>query len=302
MIYIACSSGLHRLIAKEIKKEFSEISYIVNFDKKFTLIEKISTSLKAIKFIFICLFDKKSHAVIPHPFNPWFALLAFAARKHSIMDDGIAFYYPAPIPDKLVCQIYMILASRMRSASTNTNTNTNTNNLSYSEYLSQCKTERYFCFFPSETLYQHPKTVLLKPKPFQKISTKTHITVFLDTAPNIFKLLDQKKVIKYLEIKSQETHIMVKGHPRHTSIIANALKDKPWATIIDDDYEEILGKYPVSNLYTVYSSATLTNFFLQPETKLHCFTSQLLSEKLAPIHTIFEKMHVEFIDCEPQPQ
>lgn len=294
MIYIICTSGLHRSLAKEIEKKHTQKCITLSLDKKNSVSGKVSNIFKVIPVTIKCLFDKNSHVIIPHPFNPWFSLFILISKKQSIFDDGIAYYYDAKIPSNLFCVAYLILSKKL-------NKNLKLRELkktTFRDYLESCSATFYYCMYPSKSKIESIKKIEIRPEQvFHAGNTK--YVIFLDTHKDVAQKINKDGVISFLKkiaLSSDAQKIYFKPHPRSPSAISEELNNKIWAQELKKDYELTLVEQKVDALYSIYSSATLITKIIQPDSKVYCFTNKCLQSVSGQIHEFFEQENVSFIE------
>lgn len=293
MIYIICVSGFHRALAKEIEKKQKQPCIIISLDKKRDVKGKVLNIIKALPLLAKCLFDKDSHAVIPHPFNPWFSLFTLASRKQSIFDDGIAYYYNAKIPNNLFCKIYLIISRKLnRSIKASS-----LKDATFRQYLESCSATNYYCIYPKTASINKVNTINVRPSE-AKNKLQGNYIIFLDTHKDVAKRINEDDIVSFLQKLSNSESlqkIYFKPHPRCPSPISEKLRLKPWAQELQVDYESFLDDHKIRQLYSIYSSATLTTKIIQPDSKLYCFTNDCLQSAIGQIHELFEQENVSFI-------
>ncbi|WP_315809141.1 polysialyltransferase family glycosyltransferase [Pseudomonas sp. C9-3] len=293
MIYIICTSGFHKEIAKTIKNSHTSAE-ILYLPKEASAIRKLSRSITTISKVIRCALTRESHAIVPHPLNLWFSLFILAARKRSFYDDGIAYYYKSKLPNTLQTKLYKSITN-IRDVRIGNETNK-----TYPDILKNSKYENFYCLFPELIeKAKNKKRIIINENKTNKQNKTSGIIIYIDSTKETINKLDEKFILKHLEKISQSAHgdfIFFKPHPSQTSEISETLRTKSWAKEINSNLEKFIQDQNVSSIYSAYSSATITTKLTSPHTNLYCYTSLELDMHLKEIKSLFQTINVNFIN------
>lgn len=295
MEYIICISGFHKEMAHKINgiTESKEVK-LCFFPKKSKGVLRLKNIAKFIRVVLTCTFDKNSHVIVPHVFNPYFSVLLKVSKRHSFYDDGIAYYYESKAPSNFLCQAYVMLAKKSNPQFRIKDLGSR----SYFDYLAGSNAVNFYCIFPDLVSETRPNKIRVSLDRAECHREEGDV-VYLDTTSDVANKLCMQKVLEELKQAAALNNgvIYFKEHPAGGSSISSALKIMTWAKELDINYEEYLRSKGVKRMYSVYSSAIFSTHLIYPNAELFCFTNREIEQPLKGIKGILHEAGVKFLQA-----
>lgn len=286
MKYIVCVTNFHILVAKAICQEWCPNTYrIVDLRRK-GHIGEWRTWFKAhcngVVKLAQCVFDRKSHAIVAHPYNFWFSIFIRAGRKSSIYDDGVAYYNNSRVPSSFRANVYSFLSGKVIPLLSK-----GSQEFGYVDILKSAKIERYYCLYPELFLeenflfsYKIKRIKLVgsegaKGVSLESMPLSSGVAVFLDSVPGVVARYDSIAIFKYLESKYSTSSVKFyyKPHPSRPTSLSVLFSNADWASNIVGGFEEFAARRDVLDLYSFYSSASIIARVYSKRTNIYCFSN-----------------------------
>lgn len=280
--YIFSFTNFHRKIAQDIAvkmkvHDFNNISILRKKERGHDGI--LDLLFIYFKFIFRIGFDRKSHLIVSHPFNPWVSFLLLFSRKVSFFDDGTAYYNNSKTPIGVFPKIYMLLAFKHFNSLKIESLGTDT----YLDLIDKSKSKVFYSIFPdlmvNKITNRSISFVKCNLSYERDVDCDNPFLIFLDSSSEIISLLDHKKIINHLETIANNSisgKLLFKAHPSSRSILSDSLSNCSWAEELNENYECYISKNQIDSLFCIYSSAMISTRIISPKSKIYVYTNDEL--------------------------
>jgi len=303
MKYIVCVTNFHLLLAGAFSKNWPpELYRIIDLRRRGDTKDWriwLKGRCNGLIMLARCFIDPKSHAVVSHPYNLWFSLFIYAARKVSLYDDGIAYYNNSMAPSGMTVAFYSALSKKVSALLRAGG--------GYRDILISAHVEQYYCLYPKlfaecdEYFQSKIINIVLPESEFDSIDdSHESVVVFLDSTPAILDYYNAVKVFDYFKLKclGAQLKFYYKPHPSKETSLSAMLAEADWACCIDDSFESFVTRKNITEMYSFYSSASIVVRAYSSKAKIYCLGNDQTSLLFSGVTPLMELIGAEVLCVE----
>lgn len=253
----------HAFVYRSFNDEFD----LVDLRRRHGLFYTLFVFFKLFLRLSLC---RESHVLLPHVFNPYSCLLFKVAKKVSFYDEGVAYYNNTATPSRLRARLYVKLAGRKISKGYRLGVD------GYLDFLKYVDYKHLYLFYPhalNQTLNKAVGIDSVNWVASARSRCKSNkIILFLDSTNEMVDRYNVPSLLAYIErLAEGDVVFLYKSHPSGRSVIGDFLLKNHRVMELEGDLESFMLSNSVDEVYSLYSSASITAKIIDKNIKVFYF-------------------------------